>query len=276
MKVQVIGFGSAGSRHATNAARLGAAVAVHDSDPARQAAATGHGFAEAKPADRADVVVVAVPVGAHADAVAQWATKRKSPPTLVLVEKPLALDVAAAKSIGDVCVAYNWRYHPALDGLREHAEPSDTFDMDVNVDMASWPGKDYGDPLLECSHEIDWLRWVRGPSLALTSAADNDGALRLLFSTGDALSFRFFAPPSRRVKRVRADGATVKTDWPSLGQDLDHSYVRMLQDVLDAAAKRREPERCARAAEAVDVLRICERAQAFLAGAGERKDRRRR
>lgn len=125
--VAVVGVGPWGANHARTFAALGALVAVDDADPARaRLIAERHGVAArplqailGDPAIKA--VVVAAPAVAHG-AIARAALEAGKD---VLVEKPLALDVAEAESLvgralarGRVLmVGHVLRYHPAFEAL---------------------------------------------------------------------------------------------------------------------------------------------------------------
>lgn len=101
----------------------------------------------------------------------------------VFAEKPLGVTrdlgmlrdaVALTQTRGVVAqVGYCWRWHPAVAAakawLRDQSLGRISATASVALDMSSWPGRDYGDPLLECSHELDILRFCLGPALVAFS-----------------------------------------------------------------------------------------------------------
>lgn len=125
----VVGCGPWGRNHVRTWAGLGVLRAVVDTDPATAAEVSARygvpalDLAAALDDPRIDAVVVAAPASTHADLAAQALAAGKH----VLVEKPLALEVAAAEELcataeraGRVLMAgHLLRYHPAF--VRLHA-----------------------------------------------------------------------------------------------------------------------------------------------------------
>ena len=66
-------------------------------------------------------------------------------------------------------VGYCWRWHPAVRSVRramaENVGPmaGALGTAMCYVDMSSWPGRDYGNPIAELSHELDIMRHLLGP-----------------------------------------------------------------------------------------------------------------
>lgn len=132
MRVGVVGLGWAGREHLQSLASLPAAViaGVTDADPAAASAAAEAANTRAYASvdellDGAalDVLVVATPAGAHAEA----AVAALSRGVAVYLEKPLARSLADAQAIveasarhGVPCaVGYQWRAVAAIDRLRQ-------------------------------------------------------------------------------------------------------------------------------------------------------------
>lgn len=167
MKILLVGGGSAGKRHLVSLIGLGVPPAdITLVERPEFAAATGHPFTEmtvhlgtqvwAQAQVAAfDAVVIATPAVHHAD----WVRQAIRAGVPFFVEKPAVTRVSAlpeadwATDVAHV-VGYQLRFHPAV-RLLQHAYPSGPARFTVNCDMATWPGRDYESPLLECSHEID-------------------------------------------------------------------------------------------------------------------------
>lgn len=173
MRVLVVGLGHAGARHARAALALG-----HDAAALRRAAGPApDGVAVfADPAGalawRPDAAVIATPAGEHLAGL-RWAVEHELP---VLVEKPLAdrpdgvADLLAAATV-PIGVAYNLRFHPALETVAEAIGAGRIGRLlaaraEVGQYLPDWhPGEDHrpgAGALLELSHELDLVRWLGG------------------------------------------------------------------------------------------------------------------
>lgn len=183
----VIGYGSAGRRHAGLLAARGCDVLVSDPDEARLAAATADGCEptpEPELLERSEVVVVASPNHLHARQLAAAVAAGCD----VLVEKPIGVDAdvelvatlerASASGIV-VGVGCNLRFVPAIEALRTFAAGGRLgkvlrVSADFGYDLRRWrPGRDYrsvysarpeqgGGILFDAIHEFDYLYWVFG------------------------------------------------------------------------------------------------------------------
>lgn len=156
MRVQIIGYGSAGRRHAANARALKHDVYVDDTDVERRFRAYQDGMA-INPLVKPDAVVIATPAHTHA-AIAQELLRVGYAGPL-FVEKPL--DVAMENQIWatwphpTTMVGYNLRWQPQARAMIDATYPAEHLRFILMCDMATWPGREYGPFLLECSHEID-------------------------------------------------------------------------------------------------------------------------
>lgn len=126
-RLAVIGCGYWGSNHARTLAGLGVLAAVGDRHAERAVALAGETGAQARDvdaiiaADDIDGIVLALPPQAHAEHALKAIAARKH----VLVEKPIALDiadgeaiVAAAGAAGVVAMTgHVLRFHPAFEAL---------------------------------------------------------------------------------------------------------------------------------------------------------------
>ena len=278
MRILIIGYGSVGRRHALNAQALGHEVLTRDVLQSAEDRAVADSVVVGAPDDFAfDAMVVAVPSSLHGCFLGRgW---HDIP---MLIEKPLALTVAEAEA-GDereafTMVGYNWRWHPDIVGAMEAwPEPPDRIHLDCNTMIADWPGSDYADPLVECSHEMDLLRWMRGGDLTLVAAGPQDGyqGCWLEFERGDRIDLRWNAPPSRRLIAQWGGRYPEQAIWPSLGAALEQSYRKELAWFLALVKSGREAmwtvnvgrPRYATFADGLAVLKICEQAKALLVAA---------
>jgi predicted dehydrogenase len=183
----VIGYGSAGRRHAGLLAARGCDVIVADPDDDRLGAAATDGFpamTESELRVRADAVIVASPNHLHASQLAAAVVAGKD----VLVEKPIGVApddelvsaLAQAKDAGLVVgVGCNLRFVPAIERLRTYVREDRLGRVlrataDFGHDLRLWrPGRDHrstysarpeegGGILLDAIHEFDYLYWTFG------------------------------------------------------------------------------------------------------------------
>ncbi len=246
MRFAVLGLGSAGRRHAANAAALGHEVIAFDPAVAEAPAGVGIVPSLEEAVAAGDAVIVASPNSLHADQ-AVTALEAGKP---VLVEKPLAVEpadaervVAAAAVAGTVCgVAMNLRFHPAVVELRRLIVGGElgevrTAELSFGYDLRLWrPETDYresysarrdlgGGIALDAIHEFDYLRWLLGPvdsvvgetaRLSSLEVDVEDTALAILrFATGAAatVSLNFFEPVYRRGAVLVGEDAVARWEW---------------------------------------------------------------
>lgn len=187
MRILVVGAGSAGRRHALNAAALGqAGVLDADSKRSRDAAAAA-GARAFEILDDAlawcpHAAVVAVPHTRHGPV----ASALLDAGVHVLVEKPLAhrsdeaqrLVSKAAERGALLFVVCNMRFHPGVDAIRRNLSAIGR-PLYARAHFGHWlpnmrPGVDYrqlycaragegGGVVLDGIHEIDYLTWLFGP-----------------------------------------------------------------------------------------------------------------
>lgn len=258
-----------GRRHAVGARELGHDVVVFDAADAarRRAQADGFSCSESWPFG-ADAMIIATPASDHVGRVGAAA-----PDVPILVEKPLAMrstDVLAPRQ--QTYVAYNWRFHPAVDVVRSVAEPLVGLELFVTTDMRNWPGSHYADALLECSHEVDLALALAGPAY-LVDAAHVGGSWILDLRHGRGCETRILidgcAASEKRGLRFQTasyDGGydVPPTDSRSVAA-LAESYQLELAEFLDAAAgRRRTAPRLATLADGLAVLRILDAARAAV------------
>lgn len=153
MRVAVIGLGSAGRRHVGNLLALGCEVGRYDW--AEQS--------DVRPVldlriSQWDAVVIATPWDRHLNYVV-WAIAERTP---FYVEKPIGsleqLQIwreVAAMDLPVNQVGYQLRFHPRYRAMRQFIPKPIEGAFRCDFDMATWPGKAYGPPELEASHELD-------------------------------------------------------------------------------------------------------------------------
>jgi predicted dehydrogenase len=257
-RVLVIGCGSIGQRHATNAARI-ASVSVVDVDRARAMAVAASIGAEACEsveagfAAKPDAVVIAAPHQHHLP-LARAALGIGGD---LLIEKPLAASLegvapflrqAAGRRVRVVC---NMRFHPAIVALRA-ALPMIGKPRFAQAHYGNYlpdmrPAADYrtlycasaaagGGVILDAIHEIDYLMWLFGAVQRVSAEAGRlseldidveDYASILLTHTGGVRS-EIHLDYLQRVKRrgcviAGSEGTLV---WTSEGKSPERCLVR--------------------------------------------------
>lgn len=186
LRLGVVGCGQMGRKHAVNCSRIEgvSVVAVADKDHERASAvakdirAVQYESAEAMVANAGlDAVVIATPPGQRRQAVEAAVGAGDA----VFVEKPIALDLAAAKSFCSAAqeasvvnaVGFHLRYSPLtqralalLSGKRiTHVRTLTTTSYYLKMDMPAWflQRKHSGGPLLEQTlHMFDIARYLVG------------------------------------------------------------------------------------------------------------------
>lgn len=190
----VVGYGSIGARHARILGDLGLQVAVvsrrgaaPDNQPAFPDIRSAlHSF-------RPDYVVVANETARHGETLTDLSSAGFSGP--ILVEKPILSDIneAALPSAGQISVAYNLRFHPALRALASRISEDRAICAQIYVGqyLPNWrPGVDYrqsysarsalgGGVLRDLSHELDYLQWIFGPWSRLAAMGGKRSALEI-------------------------------------------------------------------------------------------------
>jgi predicted dehydrogenase len=220
-RIVVIGCGSIGQRHLKNLRTLGIErPIVFDPIPERMAAAEQVGARPARSLEAAfegkpDAAVICTPPSLHASQARTAVQAGAS----VFVEKPFTLRVQDAEEIVAlaagmkrvVSVGYNLRFHPALKEIKRLLEAGSIGSLlairaEFGQYLPDWrPGRDYregynaqagmgGDLMLDCSHEIDYVRWLAGEVSAVFAISvklseldiqgDDTALLTLRFASG--------------------------------------------------------------------------------------------
>lgn len=218
-RLLVIGAGSIGSRHATNAKALGVqTIAVTDPDEARRselAASVGaQPFATLSDALawHPSAAVICTPPAAHVDTALACANHGCH----LLIEKPLSatnagvaeLQAAIAQRDLRAVVAYQLRFHPAVLRMRELILGGSigsllSVQAEYGQYLPAWrPSRDYretytaqaalgGGILLDASHEIDYVRWLAGEMTSVSASVAKLSDLEMDVEDTAALIVRF-------------------------------------------------------------------------------------
>ncbi len=188
----VIGFGSAGQRHARLLAQLGAEVGVLSRRPAVHARTFGT-IEDALKTFAPDYAIVANETSSHRASLLDLQEIGFSKP--VLVEKPLwsSSERPLAKPLDRLYVGYNLRFHPGLQELRRALAGRRVLSAEIHCGswLPDWrPGRDYrktssslrasaGGALHDLSHELDYANWLFGPWRRVTALGGHLSALEI-------------------------------------------------------------------------------------------------
>jgi predicted dehydrogenase len=266
VRIAIFGGGSIGSRHARNAEALGHTVAVVDPDPSR---------AKFRPRDFdpswPDAVMICTPASTHED-VASFLLNRGYVGPL-FCEKPVALSshapIFSAWPHPVTMVGYNWRFHPDVRLLLELANRRGMLHFDCRTDMRTWPGSGYGDPLLECSHEIDLACAAKGDPVYITGGTldgDQGAWVQMQHPRGDSVvDVRWLAGQASRRVVLLQKGIMVVADLNATRgtEALDESYRLELEHFL-AAVQANQPTACP-FSQGLRVVEICEQVRRLAA-----------
>jgi predicted dehydrogenase len=218
----VIGYGSIGARHARVLAELGVRVGI----VSRRGVGEGEVFATIESGLEAlhpEYVVVANETVSHVGSLDQL--DRLGYRGAILVEKPLSADLPGpcAWAFEQVSLAYNLRFHPALQALARYLRTDRPLLVQAYVGqyLPDWrPGSDYrhsysahsalgGGVLRDLSHEIDYLRWLFGGWRRLSALGgkrskleiDSDDCWAVLFEGANGLPITLHLNYLDRVSR---------------------------------------------------------------------------
>jgi predicted dehydrogenase len=258
----IFGGGSIGQRHAANARTLGHQVHVYDTDPLKGGDPNRFvpGIVQA--------VLICTPASTHARLAEQLLAKGYRGP--LFVEKPLAtksdVPIFQAWPHPTTMVGYNWRFFSEIAPLQYFARRGTAFHFVCHTDMRTWPGHTYGDPMLECSHEIDLAQcWMGEPEQITGGTLDADAGawVQMTHARGESIvDVRWFSPPRRRITVIQPGAigfrTTVRADISTTGA-FHESYVAELLEFL-AAVKHERASACP-FPDGLRVVQICERVQ---------------
>jgi predicted dehydrogenase len=193
----IVGYGSAGSRHAKNARRLGFGVSLVTAQTV-EGFRCYRGIAEALENERPRFAVIASETYRHIEDLTHC-IKNSVP---CLVEKPLAAGYAQLRALsgklkydpGDHRVAYCLRYHPIIREIKKELNSLGKL-ISAHIVFGQYlpwwrPNTDYtrsysasaergGGVLLDASHEIDLLTYLFGPVKKLVAVSGKFSNLRI-------------------------------------------------------------------------------------------------
>lgn len=303
MKIAIIGLGSIGRRHFDNFRALGCEVFAWDSSPAAML-----GFYDPiyctrtldEALDGVDGVVICTPPNAHIDmlGIASLSCDK------IMVEKPLAHSVGEAKSgFADyhrVLVAYPWRHWPPIQHVKALVESGAIGTIKaVSVTYGAHLDRHYpthapartdsymrriatgGGCLLDCSHAIDFVRWICGEITDVSGVverrvidmeADDAADLMVRFASDATGIFRlglYFPEVRGELEIVGTEGVirwsrtantvTVNGKTTQYTEPLGDMYVHEARHFL--AVIRGEAEPVCSGWDGLQTLRVCEAAR---------------
>lgn len=279
MRVAIIGCGSIGLRHAANAVADGHYVLLFDRDRAQLDAAEialgrlgGWGESFLWPPTSLPIIeaaMICTPCHSHVDVSLDLLAGGYRGP--LFVEKPISLSAGECATFEEwphptMMVGYNWRWNLEVRAWQQRWPmiPPAHLTFQCDTDLPSWPGRDYADPLLECSHELDLAAGMLGPTFVLLSTVKVGPHARQLVGktpqTSVLIDIGWRAKP-QRMFIARFGGQAVRL-IPSQAS-IDQSYVDELKHFLACAEQQKRPD-CT-AADGVRVLDLLASVKAMVA-----------
>ena len=161
MKVLIIGYGSIGKRHFEVLSKFSEVTCVNTISTQK--------LKDIQNLDFYDYFIISNATYKHFDTLKFVDDKVKN--KIILVEKPLFKDYTKYKIKNKVFVAYNLRFHPIINYLKN--KKIIYFNAIVGQDLQQWRSKDYqqcysssktqgGGVLRDLSHEIDYIQYLNG------------------------------------------------------------------------------------------------------------------
>ncbi len=213
----IIGYGSMGRRylrllHSMERQAVVVSRQAAGTRAAPEAIAIFRSLEEAWTMSCPQQIIICNPTGDHRSTL-EWLLRRGYDGP-ILVEKPLlhpspnpAVDVPllnAARSHGRIFTAYNLRFHPVLQRLKQVSDSATLLSVQVYAgqDLRQWRPGDYrrsysarraagGGVLRDLSHELDYVQWLGGKWVRVAAVGgqlsklevDSDDVYALLLST---------------------------------------------------------------------------------------------
>lgn len=237
MRAIVIGYGSIGKRHTRILSELGLSVCVVSSRKIERVERYGD-VKKAIEIEKPHYIVVANSTHKHINTIKKISSSSFN--GKVLVEKPLVHeDLKLPDSIpSDTFVAYNMRFHPLLQKLRDRIRGASIVSAHVYAGqyMPDWrPNRDYrksysakkekgGGVIRDLSHELDYVNWLFGGWKNVASMGgqfshleiDSDDVYGVLVSTERcpvvSLQVNYVDRKNQRVIIVNTESKTFKVD----------------------------------------------------------------
>ena len=267
-RVLIVGYGSIGNRHGRLAAQEGAEVAC----VTRNLGCTFAAFSTVGEAVRRfdpSHVIIANATSDHAAALSSLHACEWTGPVLVekpLSDKPLSLGMLTSFQ---VYVAYNLRFHPLIEAVRNEVHGAALFSASFHVGqyLPTWrPASDYrlgysasrargGGVLLDLSHELDLAALLCGDFDRVaaiggkfsTLEIDSDDVFCMIAETARCpavvVELNYLDRQPRRTLCLNGDGFTAVADFISgrlsvnskvveLGAETDTTYREQLRAFL--------------------------------------------
>lgn len=255
----VVGLGAIGRRHARNLRRLSPSIHVvgcrtHSAgiddlgDDVHMFDAIQYDLHRAL-SSRADVAIIATPASRHVDDALCAARAGVH----VFVEKPIADRLDGVQVLMEECrkrsltlmIGYNLRFDRALRTAKAAIDQGRigrilSIRAEVGQYLPEWrPGRDYrqtvtaraalgGGPLLELSHEFDYVRWLAGEVVAVTAKTSRSDTLDvdvpdtadllLEFENGALGCVHLDLLDRAAIRRCRVVGSDGTIEWEALAR----------------------------------------------------------
>lgn len=263
MRIAVIGLGSIGQRHVRNFRALGCDVITYDVNPSVSDAPSLEYALRGS-----DGVVIATPPETHTEIAWHVLAAGAS----VMIEKPVALDETdlghlfkAYETAGLVhMVAYPWRYDVAMGTLRDRLS-----EVGQPLTVRTWYAYDTGNatartmgPLFDCSHAIDYLRWILGDVIDLTACTEGGRADVSMRFSGGVIGSAFLSLDTPLRCEWEIAGTKGRLWWNravDAPQDINTMYLAEARHFL--ACIRGEAKPLSDGWEGRETLRVCLAAQ---------------
>lgn len=248
-RILILGLGSIGQRHARNALTLGCEVVGYDPIPRPEIILDlGQVFQWVESIEEGLSfeplgVIVATPPDIHCEGTEE--ARLACVPCLV--EKPITDFLPDAERMVKsfdhsripLFVGYQFHFHPSLRRLKAQADMGEFGTIyAAHAEFASqqWCSHTYkADLLLECSHELDLLRWFLGEPQSVTAWGFSGREMRagtIAFFRGSQATFHLdgLAPGYRR--RLTLYGTKGVGEWTLDKAENDQAYVDELAEFL--------------------------------------------
>lgn len=226
----LLGLGTMGQRHARVLGALGhrfEVVGVYDVRGDAPAPPDVARFtSEAEAIARAEVVVVATPIGGHASVVARALGAGRH----VLVEKPLCATAAEARAAASASregarlfVGHSERFNPVVRALAKLVRGDDVLSVDLRRVGPAKPS-DYGVLVNLGVHDLDLAAYLGGGPIALRGAFGGDERAHVLYSTAGGGVGHLFVDRTLPVRQRAIELLTSR--WLYEGDLVAHRLVR--------------------------------------------------
>jgi len=292
MRCLIIGFGSIGQRHARLLIQLGCEVAVVTK---REVGflKTYLTLSEALEKEKPGYVIIANQTADHFHTLMELVELEYN--GVLLIEKPLfhELKQIPKHSFQNVFVAYQLRFHPLIQRLREILESEQILSIQAYVGqyLPTWrPQRDYsntysakkslgGGVLRDLSHELDYLNWLSHGWHSLVAFGgqysnlkiDSDDLFAIMMQTKRSplvmIQLNYLDRFTRRELIINTEQKTIKMDLiqqtMQINQDIlfipalpDQEYLAEHQEILNG-----KYDSLCSLEEGIEVIRIIEAAE---------------